>query len=143
MLKKRGTPVRARERGVMLLEALIAILIFSVGILALVAMQGFAIATVSDAKYRADASFLANELISRMWVDRANLAAYAWPGGSAPGLLAWIAKVNAELPQSAGMNDPQVVVDAATGMVDVTIRWQPPGMAQVRSHRTIAWLSNP
>jgi len=61
----------------MLLEALIGILIFSVGILALIGMQATAMRATIDAKYRSEASFLANEVIGRMWVDRANLASYA------------------------------------------------------------------
>jgi len=55
---------RGRERGVMLIEALIAILIFSIGILAVVGMQGVAIKNVTESKYRSEAAFLANELIS-------------------------------------------------------------------------------
>ena len=43
----------------MLLEALIAILIFSMGILALMGMQATAINTVSESKYRSNAGFLA------------------------------------------------------------------------------------
>jgi type IV pilus assembly protein PilV len=44
----------------MLLEALIAILIFSFGILGLVGLQANAINLSTDAKYRADAALLAN-----------------------------------------------------------------------------------
>ena len=50
----------SRQRGATLLEALIGILIFSVGILALVGMQALAIKHMSDAKYRSDAAFFAN-----------------------------------------------------------------------------------
>ncbi len=53
----------------MLLEALIAILIFSLGILSLVALQGTSIQLTSDAKYRTDASLLANKLIGQMWAS--------------------------------------------------------------------------
>jgi type IV pilus assembly protein PilV len=42
----------------MLLEALVAILIFSISLLALVGMQAMAVRNVGEAKYRADASFL-------------------------------------------------------------------------------------
>jgi type IV pilus assembly protein PilV len=53
----------------MLLEALIAILIFSLGILSLVALQATSIQLTSDAKYRTDATLLANRLIGQMWVS--------------------------------------------------------------------------
>ena len=68
-------PARS-QTGVMLLEALIGILIFSIGILALIGMQGAAIRNTTDARYRSEASFLANQIIGQMWVDRANLALY-------------------------------------------------------------------
>jgi len=55
--------------GVMLLEALIAILIFSIGILAVVGMQTTTIKNVTDSKHRTEAAFLANKLLSQMWTD--------------------------------------------------------------------------
>ena len=68
----------------MLIEALIGILLFSTGILAMIAMQGLAISYSADAKYRSDAAFFANELLGQIWVDRANIGTYAYPGGTAP-----------------------------------------------------------
>ncbi len=71
---------RTYQSGMMLLEALIGILIFSIGILALVAMQTAAVSAVSDAQYRVEAVNLASEMLAQVWttVDRssdANLAA--------------------------------------------------------------------
>ena len=59
------------QQGSMLLEALIAIVIFSIGILAIVGLQANSIRISSDAKFRADASLLANQYLSSMWVDMA------------------------------------------------------------------------
>src|SRR5262249_17411534 len=82
------------------IEALIAILIFSIGILAIVGMQGVAIKTVTQSKYRSEASFLANEVLSQMWADTANLASYDYPaGGTAPTCLTdWKARGDARSP---------------------------------------------
>ena len=66
-------PIR-EQAGVMLLEALIAILVFSLGILSLVALQATSIKLVGDAKYRTDATLLANRLIGQMWVSGGSLA---------------------------------------------------------------------
>ena len=57
------------QSGVILIEALVAILIFSVGILALVGLQATAIKQSTDARYRTEAAALANELIAEMWVS--------------------------------------------------------------------------
>lgn len=54
------------QSGVMLLEAMIAILIFSLGVLGVVAMQAMAVSASRDAKYRADAALLADELLGKM-----------------------------------------------------------------------------
>lgn len=66
------------QQGVVLLEALIAILIFSMGILAVVGLQAAMIKSTSDSKYRADASYIAQQKIGRIWAnpDPANYASH-------------------------------------------------------------------
>jgi type IV pilus assembly protein PilV len=121
-----------RERGVMLIEALIAILIFSIGILAVVGMQGSAIKNITDAKVRSDAGFLANELMAQIWTDAGNVNLYAYPGsGAVPvRLQGWITRVNSRLPGSTVV--PPIVaitppVPPSTGtQVQITLRWQLP-----------------
>ncbi|HLD10157.1 MAG TPA: prepilin-type cleavage/methylation domain-containing protein, partial [Methylophilaceae bacterium] len=61
----------ATQQGVVILESLIAILIFSMGILALVGLQAAMIKSTSDSKYRAEASFIAQQRLGTMWVDSA------------------------------------------------------------------------
>lgn len=68
-----------QQRGVMLLEALVAILIFSIGILAIVGLQATSISLSTDAKYRSDASMLANQIIGMMWNDIGGVSALAPP----------------------------------------------------------------
>ena len=71
------------QRGMLLIEGLIAILVFSLGVLAMVGMQAQSIAHTSQAKYRVDAAFLANKLIAQMWADTpANRPLYATGGTS-------------------------------------------------------------
>lgn len=74
----RPTPSVRSQRGMMLLEGLIAILIFSLGVLAMIGMQAVSVSQTSQAKYRVDASLLANKLIAQMWSDLpANRPSYA------------------------------------------------------------------
>ena len=63
-----GAPIA--QKGVMLLEALIGILIFSLGVLGIVAMQATAIARLTDAKYRTEAAHLADRMIGTIWANR-------------------------------------------------------------------------
>ena len=94
MQSKRSTnvrPNRAAQGGFFLIEALIAILIFSLGVLGLVAMGGAAIAAQSDAQYRTEAAALPDEIASKISlnVDRYNAAnAYASTAASIAATLA-------------------------------------------------------
>ena len=62
-----------KQRGVVLLEALIAILIFSIGILGLVALQANMIKATGDANYRTQATFVAQQHLSEIWNAQENI----------------------------------------------------------------------
>jgi type IV pilus assembly protein PilV len=116
----------SNERGVMLIEALIGILIFSIGILALLGMQAVAMSTTIDAKYRSEAGFLANQIVGEMWSDTDNLVGYTSENCDAtPRCAAWLARVEAMLPNATGANAPSITVNGRE--VAVIVRWQPPG----------------
>lgn len=140
-----------QQQGVVLLEALIGILIFSLGVLALVAMQAISVSTVSNARYRTEAAFLANEILAEAWVDRgvnyANLQTYAVSSGvgTNPNTQAWVAKVNASLPGTAA-NPPDIaVVSPASGgrQLTVTVRWRAPDAVTPSNHVAVAFISDP
>lgn len=54
------------QRGVFLLEVLIAIVIFAIGILAMISMQAVSIAAQNDSQYRAEAEHLIDQLTSQV-----------------------------------------------------------------------------
>lgn len=120
-----------RQRGVALLEALVGILIFSIGILAIMALQAEAIRNTVEAKYRNEAAYLANQVIGQMWVDRANLAAYDTDTGSNGNMTAWRTRVASMLPgiTVGATNSP--TIDVAGNQVTVTIFWKMPGTDSV------------
>jgi len=136
---------RGKQQGSMLLEGLIAILIFSMGILAVVGLQAASIKNTTDAKFRSDAAFLANKVMAQMWVADdplgANLAPLFNTGGA--GYNAWLPEVQSGLPGATGANVPTIVV--ARGPVDpaantsnntatVTLAWQAPGDSVAHSY---------
>ena len=113
------------QSGVMLIEALIGMLIFSIGILAMIGMQATAMRNTTDARYRSEAAFLATQIVGQMWVDRANLMSYT-TAGYAP-RDAWATQVSATLP---GVGSPAPAPSIAVGAgneVTVTIQWRQPG----------------
>jgi type IV pilus assembly protein PilV len=68
-LSARSMPKQAskHQSGMMLLEALLGILLFSIGILAMVGLQLNATRQAVEGKYRSDASLLATQLIGQLW----------------------------------------------------------------------------
>jgi type IV pilus assembly protein PilV len=114
-----------QQAGMMLLEGLIAILIFSLGILAIVGMQAAAVRNVGEAKYRSEASLLANRLLARMWAsDRTNatLTTRFRPGGA--DYDNWRNAVAGALPQ-VDTYPPEVLIDP-DGIVTITVKWRAP-----------------
>jgi type IV pilus assembly protein PilV len=144
-------PRISNQQGIVLLEALIGILIFSLGVLALVAMQAVSVSNVSNARYRTEAAFLANEIISQMWVDRgasyANLASYTVTSGNGAGDPAkrWVAKVNTQLPGTTAFPPDVVITNPAAGgrQVTVTLRWKAPDAITPSNHVAVAFISDP
>jgi type IV pilus assembly protein PilV len=127
---KSTTPPPKSQQGVMLLEALVAILIFSIGIIAVMGMQAASISQVTQAKYRTDASYLANQIIGKMWVDQPSLASYAGTGYT--GRAAWDATVASTLPMGAAT----IAVNGR--QVTVTVTWRMPDDIVTRRYVAVA-----
>jgi type IV pilus assembly protein PilV len=116
------------QHGVVLLEALIAILIFSMGILAVVGLQAAMIKNTSDSKYRADASYIAQQRVGQIWVDQANLASYAETDTDISDLL----------PGGLRSTNRDGVM---TNQFTVTVTWQQPGSEDVHTFTTVARIA--
>src|SRR5450830_1271371 len=113
------TPVT--QKGVVLLEALIAILIFSMGILALVGLQAAMVKNTSDNKYRADASFLAQQSIGLGWANATNAAGASQLANIACAANAPCSDVSNVLP-----NGSRTVTVGNQGLVTVNVTWNLP-----------------
>lgn len=142
-------PSGAPQSGVMLLEALIGILIFSLGILALVGMQATAIRATTDARDRTEASNLAAQVVGEMWLDRANLANYAYDGSGTPpaALDPWVTQVENSLPGAAA-NHPTVTIGASATLpvsvgteVEVVVFWQNPSDPNLHQFAMTAYIN--
>lgn len=131
-------PGANKQQGSMILESMIAILIFSVGILAIVGLQAASIRNVSSAKYRSDAGLLANQIIGLMWAaDKTPgvLQANFNTGGTE--YINWAYNVQNALP---GGLAPSVVIDG-TNTATITISWQSSGGDIVHQHITTASIN--
>ena len=127
---------RHTQSGAFLLEALIAILIFSFGILGIVGLQAKAIRFTNDSEYRAEATYLANSLISQMWSDDFKQLKSNYDSVVAgPRYVAFKAKVTSAM-NGAAIKAPLVEVDTPDlppktskcgSVVQVVIYWRLPG----------------
>jgi type IV pilus assembly protein PilV len=109
---RRPLPRKSTQQGVVLLEVMIAILIFSIGVLAIVGLQATMIKNTADAKYRSDASYIAQQRIGQMWADPSNLASYVETNTDISSLLP---------------SGTRSVTQTAAGQFTVTVTWQQPG----------------
>ncbi len=142
---------RTRQAGSMVIEAMVSILLFSIGILALIGTATTATTNVGEAKYRVDASLLAEQLIGQMWASNRTQTALQAQFGSPSGAayLTWAqSSVAAALPGVAPNLMPTVSVSAVapavatmppapnSSYVTITIQWQAP--ADKAPHRYVA-----
>jgi type IV pilus assembly protein PilV len=139
--------MRSAQGGVMLLEALLGLLIFSLGVLALVAMQAVSISNVSNAKYRVEAAFMAEEIMNYMWLDPNNLKlGYSYPGGNSQYLMNWVTRIqnpSTGLPGALSYPPTVVVSDPVSGVtsVTVTIRWKAPDALAPSNHIAMTYIT--
>lgn len=139
-----GLPIsRNAQNGVVLLEILIAILIFSFGVLGIVGLQATMLSAASDAKYRSEAGFFVTRLLGEMATANrsslGDLSTFATGGDRYTAWLNEIQNTNASagllgLPGAAD-NPPTVTITPtsnASGQpvrydVTVSVFWQAPG----------------
>ena len=124
---------RQQQTGAYLLEALIGILIFALGVLGIVGLQAASLRTTTDSAMRAEAVFAANQLLGQMWADdEANLVAnYSSAFNGQP-----YKDFAAQLKVAQGgtwVSDPAVIFDTipapsqTSHYVVINIRWQSTG----------------
>lgn len=161
--------LHAFQRGSFMIEALVGILIFSLGVLAMIALQANAIAVQSDAQYRIEAANFADQILGKINVnvsrdaasgnvDTADLLTFShqpvgvtptcvFTGAASTNSLVtdWASAISAtagtRLPGASAATQ-QIVVDVAnSNRVTVVICWQGPKDAVFRFHRVIAYVN--
>jgi type IV pilus assembly protein PilV len=105
----------SNQQGVVLIEAMVAILIFSIGMLGMVGMQANMVKNTSDAKFRSDASNIAMGRIGQIWAD---------PDPTRPGYTSFT-EINTDI--SALLPNGTRTTTQNGLQYTVTITWQQPG----------------
>ncbi len=120
---------RRRLRGSTLVEGLLAVVVFSVGLVGLLTLLSGAMVDGAQAQYRSEAGLLASDLVGRMWTGDRSLAGLQERFGEADAAeyLDWRRRVQAALPGvTDSANVPQVSIGAQRD-VTITLGWQAPG----------------
>ena len=158
-----------QQQGFFLIEVMIALLIFTLGVLGMIGMGSTAVAAQSDARFRTDAANLANDLAAHIQLNvnrssapamQASLNSFqhrpaggncGFSGIASPnaGVTAWEAKVNAVGPGLTGLpgtnaTTQQVLVDtSATGFnrVQITLCWRAPNDVAFRAHTLVTYVN--
>lgn len=134
-------PFRSQSRGFALLETLFAILIFSIAIIGVTYFQGSALRESGQARYRSEATIIANQVIGDLWAGSPS-----GPGSligtntyslSSNATSPWAIRVGNLLPNgSITLNIPNPVATGTASssyQVTVTVNWNDPGEATVHT----------
>jgi len=117
-----------RQRGAMLIEGLIAIAVFSIGVLSILAVVLRMTAASADSRYRLQAAQVAESLLSEMRAADPAVRVGAYSEGG-PAFAAWTARIRGvtglPLTGAAPGTAPLVVAfDASGQVVTVTVNWR-------------------
>lgn len=118
-------PAQSSQQGVVLVEALVAILLFSIGVLAVAGLQATMVKNTSESKFRADAAYVAQKRIGELWTAPNGLPADGGPPSSSA---------------AAALPNGQVIVARSGVQYTVTVTWQQPGQAP-HSFTTVASIT--
>ena len=134
---KRATRPSNGQRGGYLLETLIAVILFSFGVLGLVGTLANSVRATNDARYRSEAANLAGAIVAEMWTTTpAQLDAQF--GASGAKLTRWQNKTASLLPY-AGTKPPSIDLtqpglSSQSRTVIVTVFWQLPGASELHQY---------
>ena len=127
------------QSGELLLEALVALLIFSFGLLAMAGLHARAVRHFNDAQYRANAAEVVHGAIGAMrGADSTTLATRFDPSARGTGWLALLDQAKRLPGVSDTQNVPTLqIVDGPTAgsrQVLLDVFWQPPGDARIHRY---------
>lgn len=133
---------RRSQRGIALLESLLAIVILGIGLLGTIGLQARAYSALSDAGMRAEATMAGEKLLGVMTADAANLAGYNLAAGGNPGaaIAPWLAETRAAIP--GAVVSVNVVRQTVQTQVDIAIRWQRKANTAQNQHLVTSYIAN-
>lgn len=111
--------IKGKQSGMLLIEVLFSILIFSFGILGLVGMQAISTKNAVSAEDRTTAASLANDMVAQMWLRKSSDV-------TATPLKTDFEKWKTRVANSKLSNVEVPTVTTANGITTVTVTWKSP-----------------
>jgi len=131
-----STQARSAQTGMTLIEVLVAILIFSFGLIGLIGLQARALQFSTSAEDTSRAALLANEIAASITTTTISGTAVSV---SASAAAAW--QTRAADPQSGGLPNGAVAIAASGNSASITITWTPPSAASGAANATNQYVT--
>ena len=125
MLIASKKPRNVQQNGIVLIEALVSILIFSVGVLAIIGLLTASVISLRDSNNRSAAGTVANQIIGQMWADDHSQLQTKYNSPSGSQYANWIASSAVQALPAAATYPPTINV-SVSGVVTVKVYWKPP-----------------
>ena len=90
MNAKHARNTRPTQSGYVLLEALVALLIFSLGLLGMIGFQAASTKIATDSRFRTEAAMLADELLAKMTASAVSKVETEFAAPNGPKFKAWL-----------------------------------------------------
>ncbi|NNG21804.1 type IV pilus modification PilV family protein [Telluria aromaticivorans] len=139
----RRVPTIHAQRGVALLEALLAVVILAIGLLGTIGLQARAYSALSDAGMRAEAAIAANKLLGVMNTDLANLESYRLASNDVPSarLAAWHTETRRLVPGATVVVGVTAATTTAPAVVNIAISWRRKADTPLNNHTITSYIA--
>jgi type IV pilus assembly protein PilV len=133
----------ARQHGIALIEALLAVLLLGIGLLGTIGLQARSYSALTDAGMRAEATIAAEQLLGVMNTDLANLAAYELTvnGTLDPRLTTWFNDTRTRIPGAIITVHVTPVAGTSRSQVDIEIDWKRKAGDQMNKHKVTSYIA--
>ncbi len=130
------------SRGFSMIEVLVTIVLISIGVLGMVAMQAKTISFTQDSVQRNTAAMLADDLLEMMRADSGSASSYykaaeapfsfpsagdtctPLPAASSKRLGCWAARAKAALPDAESLMDDDFIIERTGDAIHIQLAWR-------------------
>jgi len=135
---------RRKQKGIALIEALVAVVLLGVGLLGIIGLQARSYSALADTSMRAEATMAADKLLGAMAADQANMGAYALAMDGTPSsrLAPWCEDTRRQIPGAGIKVEVAQVAGTTRTRVTITIAWARKANTAANQHVITSYLAS-